>query len=131
MRLPFSNTNKPDFDSGWIADNNGASGLRTYTHGMGLSGPPSAFKLWFSPDQIVWFPIGENRGMGTNEVSAATAANYHNPGVVYLDANTLKIGIYQPVAGGGGGGAMPIFSGYTGSGWLNYSSGYWRYKIWR
>ena len=128
MRLPFSN--KPDYDSGWISDNNLSGGIRTYYHGLALINPPNTFKLWFTPDQITWYPIGENRGMGTNEMSAATAANYHNPCLVRVSANSVEIAVYVPV-GGGGSTSMPIFSGYTGGAWVNYASGYWRYKIWR
>lgn len=116
------------YDSGWLADNNGTGGLRTYTHGLGLASPPRFFRLWFSPDQVLWYPVAENRGTGTNEMSAGTAANYHNPSVVRVQANTVEIGVYSPVAGGGSG-SMPLFSGYTGSVWLNYASGYWRYTI--
>lgn len=120
----------PDFDSGWLADNNLTNGVRTYTHNLGLLGPPNSFKLWFSPDQLIWYPVGENRGMGTNEMAASTAANYHNPGLVSVSANIVEVSVYVPV-GGGGSTSMPIYSGYTGTGWRNYASGYWRYKIWR
>jgi hypothetical protein len=118
------------YDSGWLADDNGTGGIRTYTHSLGLTVPPKQFRLWFSPDQSIWYPVAENRGMGTNEMSAATAANYHNPSLVRVSANTVEIAVYVPVAGGGTT-SMPIYSGYTGAAWVNYSSGYWRYKIQR
>lgn len=115
------------YDSGWLADSNHTTGIRTYTHNLGLTGPPKQFKLWFSPNQTSMFPVGENRGMGTTTVVPNTAANYHNPSMVQLETNTLIIGVYVDTPDTG----MPLFSVYSGSAWANYATGYWRYRIQR
>lgn len=114
------------YDSGWLADNNNATGLRTYTHNLSLEGPPSRFELWFSPEGNDWYPVGMS-GMQTQEVSAATGNNWRNPSFVRVRTNHVDIGVYVAVAGS----QLPLWSSYTGGGWVNYASGYWRYRIWR
>jgi hypothetical protein len=117
----------PDYDSGWLADSNHTTGPRTYTHNLGLLGPPREFQLWFSPDQVNWFPVGENRGMGTTTIVPNTQAVYHNPSMVQVTATLVIIGVYVDTPDTG----MPLFSVYSGSGWANYATGYWRFRIWR
>jgi len=119
-KLAMGAMSTPDYDSGWLAEN-GAVGLKTFSHLLALVVPPKSFKLWFSPDQLIWYPVAENRGMGTTDMAGTTAANYHNPSLVSVSANTVEIGVYS----------IPVFSAYTGGAWRNYATGYWRIRIWK
>ena len=108
-----------DYDSGWVGDSNAWSGIRTYPHNLALTEPPSTLELWFSPDQLVWYPVGLS-GMATNETVPATAAEYRNPGMVRVSANSVEVGIYSTI---------PFWSSFSGATWLNYDGGYMRVRI--
>lgn len=108
-----------DYDSGWLADSNASGGIRTYSHGLALDTIPEIFELWFSAEGTYWYPVGVS-GMATTDVAGTTASQYRNPGFVRLNANSLEIGVYS---------GIPLWSSYTGTGWVNYASGYWRFRI--
>jgi len=113
----------PDWDSGWVAESGTPTGLRTYTHNLGLVDPPRSFKLWFT-DVVAnnrWWPVAEGMGMGTTDLAGTTASNYHNPARVSLTANTVEIGVYSSIV---------LWSAYDGT-WRNYASGFWRMRIWK
>jgi len=124
-KLATGAVSAPNYDSGWDFYN-GSNGTRTYTHNLALgTTPPRKYDVFFSPDQgaTYMYPVAENRGMGTSDLAGTTASNYHNPSMLSILNNTAELSVYSGII---------LFSVYNSSvGWRNYSTGYFRIRIWK
>ena len=105
---------KPDYDSGWVADNRSRNHRTVFTHGLGVV--PSRVTILFSPTAphktvypLLW--------SWTEELSG-------NPVTVELSTTQLVLNIWS------GGPLHGVWSGDTEQ-WTEYDSGYWRVLLWR
>jgi hypothetical protein len=109
----------PDYDSGWLAVST-SSGTITTTHNLSLTAPPKVWHLWFSPDQVRWFPVPRD-GLAT-DLAVANASSYRNPSRIEFGVNTALITVYSGV---------PVYQIYLEPNWTTWTSGAYRLYIWR
>lgn len=105
---------KPDYDSGWVADNRSTNHRTVFTHNLGVI--PSRVTIWFSPSEPhqVVYPL----------LWSWTPGNSGNPVTVELSATRLVLGIWS---------GDPLHGVWRGDlvQWTYYDSGYWRVLLWR
>ncbi len=113
---------KPDYDSGWLAENNTTNHFTTYNHNLGVY--PSKIQVWFSPTSP---PSGWVSPMGVDQMSYPQGAgyNYKNPSAIIVNTTQMILGYYY--------GAY-LFVNYgapTVNTWYTYNSGYVRVMLWK
>jgi hypothetical protein len=102
----------PDFDSGWVADNNSTSHITTITHNLGVY--PRHFELWFSPNSPA---TGQIYPVKYNSPVSGSNAGYQNPLGLGTTTTNFNLSIFNGV---------PMFQFWNITSWNNYTSGNWR-----
>ncbi len=107
-------SNAPNYDSGWLSDNNNANHKTTVTHN--LNSIPSRIEVWFATSStpttvypLTWSWEQDHSG---------------NPVTVDMTSTTATLHIFNnaPLHG--------TWNASTGT-WTYYKSGYWRVLLWR
>jgi len=100
-----------DYDSGWLFATNSSSHMLYYAHGLGTI--PSDIQVYFSPDLQNVYPLTWN--------TDGTLAG--NPITIGANASVVSLSIYSGYS------LRSIWDPY--SGWMNYSTGYFRVLAWQ
>lgn len=105
---------QPDFDSGWVADNNATNHKTTIAHNLGVF--PSKVTIWFAANNnpttvypLKWFHLRTVSG-------GPVSIEYTRTAII------LNVFNGQPLFG--------VWNGTT-TAWTSYTNGFWRVKVWK
>lgn len=125
----LENSQQPDYDSGWFAEEANTSHRRALQHGLGLAlvNPPKV-NIWFSPTDPALGPPAfvapmSNRGMWVDDPQT-TAMGYSNPAEIRVTPNTVELSIWS------GSGLYVYWEAPAGT-WRMYQTGFYRVALWR
>ena len=114
MAAALQGGSKPDYDSGWVADDRATNHRTVFTHNLGTF--PTRITLLFaaSSNPSVVYPI-----------TWSWIYNYSgNPVTIAMTESQVIVHIWS------GGPLHGVWDGSTGQ-WTSYDSGYWRVLCWK
>lgn len=114
---------KPDYDSGWYADEASTNHKTTKTHNLGVI--PSRIQFWFSPDNPPsnWvYPVSVY-GMSVNQ-AVNSSYGYRVPEGIRVNTTTLEYWAYSDTY------MYSYYDSVTAT-WVVWDSGYYRVQMWK